>query len=42
LSLLIYLYSSKGYGKDSDMSDGAEVGSGIEVFGCKIPHEERK
>lgn len=39
---MIYLHNSKGYGEDSDMSDGAEVSSGVKAFYCWVLREDRK
>ncbi len=37
---MIYLHSNKSYGEHSDMSDGAEIGSGIKTFDGRVLHED--
>jgi hypothetical protein len=34
--------TSESYGKNSDMSEGTEIGSGIEAFSCRVLHEDRR
>ena len=39
---MVYLYGSEGYGEDSDMGDGAKVGSGIKALHRWVLHKDRE
>ena len=39
---MIYLHCGKGYGEDSNMSDGAKVGGGVKTLDRGVLHEDRK